>query len=215
MGITIKDKMQMCFNDELLNNEILTNNEKKVLATLLYSYKICKESKDNTIIRTIGALRKDTNMKQNDLYDALRSLETIYGMFERTPGEIWEAGKAKQATEYKLNFKAIFNPPTQHKKFDFSKELESPGTSMGTTISNTNTISNTMSMSNAMSNAMSNTDTNTKAVEVTNKEKNTKSNVVYDMVCNKEVETNKDKELEEKAIKGFKEWAMMINNKGS
>ena len=31
----IKEKMKMCFNDELMENKILTENEKKVLASYM------------------------------------------------------------------------------------------------------------------------------------------------------------------------------------
>jgi hypothetical protein len=128
----IKEKMEMCFNDELLNNKILTEDEKKVLASLMYSYKICRESKDNIIIRAISKLRADTGLGQDNLYEALRSLETIYGMIERIPGKRRKKGERSQATHFKLNFKTIFNPPTKIKKFDFSKELESLETSIST-----------------------------------------------------------------------------------
>lgn len=128
----INEKMEICFNDELLNNKILTEDEKKVLASLMYSYKICRESKDNIIIRAISKLRADTGLGQDNLYEALRSLETIYGMIERIPGKRRKKGERSQATHFKLNFKTIFNPPTKIKKFDFSKELESPETSIST-----------------------------------------------------------------------------------
>ena len=79
----IQEKMRLCFNERLSDNKVLTNNEKKALASLLYSYKICRYSKDGVIIRAMDTLRKDLKMRTNDMYDAVRNLESVYGMIER------------------------------------------------------------------------------------------------------------------------------------
>ena len=127
----IQEKMRLCFNERLSDNKVLTNNEKKVLASLLYSYKICRYSKDGVIIRAMDTLRKDLKMRTNDMYDAVRNLESVYGMIERTPGKVRTYGEKSEASHFKLNFNKIFNPPDKPLKFDFSKELESSETSMG------------------------------------------------------------------------------------
>lgn len=123
--MNIDEKMKLCFNDKLETNEVLTKNEKKVIASLLYSYKVCKEAKNCTIIRAMTALRKDVGINTNALYDALRNLEELYHMIDRTPGETRTIGKPSKATKFILHFDKIFNPPVESKKFDFSKELES------------------------------------------------------------------------------------------
>ena len=105
----IKEKMQLCFNNELLENKILTENEKKVLASLMYSYQICKVAKDNEIIRSMDALRKDVKISNNNLYDAIRSLESLYHMIERTAGVSRGKEKSSIASKFKLNFDTIFN----------------------------------------------------------------------------------------------------------
>ncbi len=130
MDMDIKEKMKMCFNQELLENTILTENEKKVLASLMYSYKICSKAKDNTIIRSMDALRKDIQISTKALYDAIRSLQSLYHMIERTAGESRGKEKSSIASKFKLNFDAIFNPPKEHVRFDFSKELKSSETSI-------------------------------------------------------------------------------------
>lgn len=121
----IKEKMELCFNDELLNNEVLTLNEKKVLASLLYSYKICKEAKDCNVIRSIEALRKDVRINTNAMYDAIRNLENLYQMIERRPGKSRVEGEQSIASLWTLHFDKIFNPPKEAKKFSFLEELKS------------------------------------------------------------------------------------------
>ena len=131
------EKMKMCFNDELIENKILTENEKKVLASLMYSYMICKESKDNIIIRSMDALRKDIQISQNALYDAIRSLESLYHMIERTAGESRGKERSSIASQFKLNFEAINNPPKERMKFDFSKKAKPSETSINTVVIDT------------------------------------------------------------------------------
>lgn len=133
----IKEKMQLCFNNELLENKILTENEKKVLASLMYSYQICKEAKDNEIIRSMDALRKDVKISNNNLYDAIRSLESLYHMIERTAGVSRGKEKSSIASKFKLNFDTIFNPPKERVKFDFSKKVKPSETSINTVVIDT------------------------------------------------------------------------------
>lgn len=132
-----EEKMKLCFNDELIENKILTENEKKVLASLMYSYMICKESKNNTIIRSMDALREDIQISTNDMYDAIRNLESLYHMIERTAGESRAKGKPSIASKFKLNFDAIFNPPKERVKFDFSKKVKPSETSINTVVIDT------------------------------------------------------------------------------
>jgi len=133
----IKEKMKMCFNDELIENKILTENEKKVLASLMYSYMICKESKDNIIIRSMDALRRDIRISNNNMYDAIRNLESLYHMIERTAGESRGKERSSIASQFKLNFDAINNPPKERMKFDFSKKIKPSETSINTVVIDT------------------------------------------------------------------------------
>lgn len=133
----IKEKMKMCFNDELIENKILTENEKKVLASLMYSYMICKESKDNIIIRSMDSLRKDIRINKNDMYDAIRNLESLYHMIERTAGESRGKERSSIASQFKLNFDVINNPPKERMKFDFSKKTKPSETSINTVVIDT------------------------------------------------------------------------------
>lgn len=128
----INEKMKRCFNDELLENKILTENEKKVLASLMYSYQICKEAKDNVIIRAMSELRKDIKISTNDMYDAIRNLESLYHMIERTAGESRGKEKSSIASQFKLNFDAILHPPKEYVRFDFTKIKKSSETSINT-----------------------------------------------------------------------------------
>lgn len=134
----IKEKMNLCLSDELLENTVLSENEKKVLAALLYSYKVCSKSHDGEIIRSMSQLREDSQIKQNKMYEALRNLELLYHMVERTSGESRVQGKTAKASVFKLNFEAIFNPPKTPVKFNFFEGIKSSETPMGTANTNTN-----------------------------------------------------------------------------
>ena len=128
----INEKMKICFNDELLNNKILTENEKKVLASLMYSYQICSKSHDNEVIRSMDAIMKDTRMNKNALYDAVRSLESLYHMIERKAGKSRVHGQPSIGSTFKLNIDAILNPPKERVRFDFSKMMKSSETPINT-----------------------------------------------------------------------------------
>ena len=153
----IKEKMNLCLSDELLENTVLSENEKKVLAALLYSYKVCSKSHDGEIIRSTEQLRKESQIRKSDMYDALRNLDKLYHMVERVSGESRVDGKTAKASVFKLNFEAIFNPPKTPVKFNFFEEMESSETPMGTatttpitttiTMSTTSTKTNTIPMS--------------------------------------------------------------------
>ena len=133
----IKEKMNLCLSDELLENTVLSENEKKVLAALLYSYKVCTKSHDGEIIRSTEQLRKESQIRKSDMYDALRKLDKLYHMVERVSGESRTEGKAAKASVFKLNFKTIFNPPKVPMKFNFFEETDPSETPMGTAITTT------------------------------------------------------------------------------
>lgn len=115
----IKEKMNLCLSEEILENTILTENEKKVLAALLYSYKVCSKSHNGEIIISMGQLLKESELNVNDMYDAWRNLELLYHMVERTSGGKRIKGKRATPATFKFNFEAISNPPKSPKKFDF------------------------------------------------------------------------------------------------
>ncbi len=225
----IKEKMTLCFNEELLNNKILTENEKKVLASLMYSYKICSKSKDNTIIRAMNDLRKDIKISNNAMYDAIRSLESLYHMIERTAGESRGKEKSSIASKFKLNFDVIFNPPKEPTRFDFTKEIKSSETSINTIDTDietdididinkdTNIGINTIIDKNINNDIDENIETNVVF------ENEISNNIIHDdntilnniFVTQKELkkmeidEINKKYEIEE----GIRQWTQEINNR--
>ena len=128
--MNIELKMNDYLNDKLKENTILTVNEKKVLASLIYSYSICRKAKDNIIIRRMSDIRNDIKISNNDMYDAIRNLENRYHMIERTPGTT-----LGDASKFKLDFDKILNPPTEPVAIDFLKFLKTSkpsGTSINT-----------------------------------------------------------------------------------
>lgn len=190
----IKKKMKLCFNDKLESNTILTENEKKVLAALLYSYKVCKDAKDGIVIRGTDKIRKDVKIKNSSMYDALRNLECVYSMLEWTRGEKRELGKPAKAAQFKLNFQNIFNPPTEPVKFSFEEELKSSEMTMGT--ASTNTITKEREITTIMKDERVN-------------EKGTKTSVEKDAETLRKIEIKK--ELEEQ----LKNWTVKVNSRNS
>lgn len=119
----IKEKMEMVLPSAVVENKVLSNDEKKVLAALIYSYGICKNAKDNIIIRSINSLRKDVGMGLNRLYDAIKCLE-FYHMIERECGKRRTAGQPSIATKFKLIKESIENPPEKPIKLNFFDKLK-------------------------------------------------------------------------------------------
>lgn len=228
--MNINEKITLCLSDELIENKILTENEKKVLASLLYSYKVSKKAKDNIVIRAMDAIRKDIQINKNDMYEAVRNLETIYHMIERTPGESRGKEKSKVASVFKLNFDVIFNPPKEPIRFDFSKEIKSSKTSINTTGTGTgigtiidigfdigNTIdSNVGISSDTLSNISSSVGKSSDTLSNIRKSKNIKhddnsilDNILVNQNDLKEME-NKEKIIEYQAKEAFSQWARNI-----
>lgn len=198
----IKEKMELCLNEELEKNEVLTVNEKKVLAALMYSYKICKMAKDGQVIRSMTELRKDVKMDMNKLYDSLRNLEELYGMIERVPGQTRKQGEKSTASLFKLHFDKILNPPKEKKKFDFSNELKAPGTPINK--ANTNTKANI--------NTDTNTEVNTKTKPITNEKTNaTVGNKIGLNYKKIEESIKQDELLKDEIKKQFESWSKKVN----
>lgn len=178
----IKEKMKLCFNQELMENKVLTENEKKVLASLMYSYQICKEAKDNIIIRAMPTLREDIKINTNAMYDAIRNLESLYHMIERTAGEYRVNGKSSKASMFKLNFDAIFNPPKERMRFDFSKKAKSSETSINTADIDTDIVTDKEIV----------TDIDTIIDKNIEKDSDIETNKKFDIDCNIEIEQDND-----------------------
>ena len=121
---SIEEKMALCFNADLENNEILSLSEKKIIAEMLYAYKASSKSSNGRLIISNETLRKNAGIGKANMQGMLVRLGELYGMFERLPGERRREGEKRKATEYILHFDKIFNPPTEPVKFDFSKEIE-------------------------------------------------------------------------------------------
>ena len=208
------ERMNQVLPKEIIETDSLTDNAKKVLAVIINYHFVHEKAKTTGfLVISNSTLRKSSEMNMNMMKDAISELIEC-NLIIRESGKAWKAGEIKTASTYIVcwdNLKKEIKKPSFDELFEsFSNTTKSPGTPIGsttTTTSTTTSITNT-SMSSAMSMSSS-----ASPAATTNKELNVECNVVYDTIG--EVETNKDKELEEKAIKGFKEWAMMINNKGS
>ena len=206
------ERMNQVLPKEIIETDVLTANAKKVLAVII-NYHFVHEKAKTTGFLAIGnkTLRKSSEMKMDMMKDAISELIEC-NLIIRESGKAWKAGEKKTASTYIVcwdNLKKELKKPSFDELFkSFSNATKSPGTPMGSTTTTTTTTPATTNTS--MSSAMS---VSSSASPATTKELNVECNVVYDTIG--EVETNKDKELEEKAIKGFKEWTMYVNTNGA
>ena len=182
------EKMYGRMPETVKNSKVLSDNAKKVLAGLLYSYAVSKPAKETGVLCISNSiLRKAVGMKNENMLSALRELE-MYNLIERNAGMARIEGQKSIASEYIIHFDALKKPIEELSFDDIFGDPKSSETPMGTAITITNTIttSNTISNSNSISNTISNTKTDTKSNTGTTIEPNTTSTTEY---------TNSDKNL--------------------
>lgn len=168
------------------NSKVLSDNAKKVLAGLLYSYAVSKPAKVTGVLCISNSiLRKAVGMKNENMLSALRELE-MYNLIERNAGMARIEGQKSIASEYIIHFDALKKPIEELSFDDIFGDPKSSETPMGTAITITNTITTSNTISNSISNTISNTKTDTKSNTGTTIEANTTSTTEY---------TNSDKNL--------------------
>ena len=178
------------------NSKVLSDNAKKVLAGLLYSYAVSKPAKVTGVLCiSNNVLRKAVGMKNETMLSTLRELE-MYKLIERNAGMARIEGQKSIASEYVIHFDALKKPIEELSFDDIFGDPKSSETPMGTAITITNTISKSNTISE--SNSISNTKTDTKSNIGTTTEANTNSTTE----C-----TNSNKDLK------FEEVNRYINNR--
>ena len=180
------EKMYGRMPETVKNSKVLSDNAKKVLAGLLYSYAVSKPAKVTGVLCISNSmLRKAVGMKNENMLSALRELE-MYNLIERNAGMARIDGQKSIASEYIIHFDALKKPIEELSFDDIFGDPKSSETPMGTAITITNTITTSNTISNSISNTISNTKTDTKSNTGTTIEANTTSTTEY---------TNSDKNL--------------------
>ena len=171
------EKMYGRMPETVKNSKVLSDNAKKVLAGLLYSYAVSKPAKVTGVLCiSNNMLRKAVGMKNETMLSAIRELE-MYNLIERNAGMARTEGQKSIASEYVIHFDALKKPIDELSFDDIFGDPKSSETPMGTAITITNTITTSNTISNSISNTKSKTNsiTNTSTTtEYTNSDKNLK-----------------------------------------
>lgn len=178
------EKMYGRMPETVRNSKVLSDNAKKVLAGLLYSYAVSKPAKVTGVLCiSNNMLRKAVGMKNETMLSAIRELE-MYNLIERNAGMARTEGQKSIASEYIIHFDALKKPIDELSFDDIFGDPKSSETPLGTAITITNTITTSNTISNSISNTKSNSISNTKSK--TNTISNTSTTTEY---------TNSDKKL--------------------
>lgn len=214
------------FDEEWLSKTNLTFDEQRVLANLLYSWRVTSKATSDYenglgfLIRSIEQLRKTIHIAQNALYKILNDFETKYKYIDWERGETRVKGKEPKAAKFTIYIDRILTTPAPQKMTNF-KELLKLKNSISTASINTNTKLNTNNNVNAnveiSSNVIRAGITNLEAKEKINNNVNATSNSKEDEITKKNYYANADSNMKEAIDKGmsyneYKELLSSMNN---
>lgn len=139
------EKMYGRMPETVRDSEALSDNAKKVLAGLLYSYAVSKAKTTGVLYLSNAMLRNAVEMKTACMLGALRELE-MYNLIERKTGRSRTEGQRSMASEYIIHFDALREPVKELSFDDIFGEAKPSETPMGTatTIAITTTTSTTI-----------------------------------------------------------------------
>ena len=138
------------------DSKVLSDNAKKVLAGLLYSYAVSKAKATGVLYLSNAMLRNAVEMKTACMLGALRELE-MYNLIERKTGRSRTEGQRSMASEYIIHFDALREPVKELSFDDIFGEAKPSETPMGTatTIAITTTTSTTTTIPTSTTTSMS------------------------------------------------------------
>ncbi len=139
------EKMYGRMPETVRDSEALSDNAKKVLAGLLYSYAVSKAKTTGVLYLSNAMLRNAVEMKTACMLGALRELE-MHNLIERKTGRSRTEGQRSIASEYIIHFDALREPVKELSFDDIFGEAKPSETPMGTatTIAITTTTSTTI-----------------------------------------------------------------------
>lgn len=173
-----QERMDALLPDNVKNSSVVSENAKRLLATIL-NYYYCKDKvkENDTLFIGNAAMRDSVGIKMDNLIDARQELREL-GLITTKAGKKRSEGEKAVATEYRVNWDNLMKP-IQKPCFEtlFAKFLKRPSTVEGTAYTNTytNTDSNT--------NSESNTDSNTK-ININTIQNNTMQDKPIEDECN-------------------------------
>lgn len=155
-----KERMEQILPSNIKETDVLSDNAKKVLATIINYYLLKEKVKTSKFLAINNEdLRKSANIGKAYLMTAINEL-TDCNLINRKVGLKWKEGEEKRASEYRLiveNLKKPIKIPSTDKLLEslFETPPEPLSTKDSPTI--TNTITNTESKSVSTSVSHSNT----------------------------------------------------------
>lgn len=139
------ERMAEVLPSEIKNTDVLSNNAKKTLATIMNYFAILDIAKSsNYLVCPNSVLRKAVGIRNNDLINAVQELIEC-DLIERQVGHKRVEGEEAMASTYVVKWLNLVKPIKKRNTFEelFSEFLKSSETPLGTTDIDTDTVSDT------------------------------------------------------------------------
>ena len=176
--------------------DVLSDNAKKTLATIMNYYLLLEEVKANGyVFLNNDTLRQSVGIKKNYVLPAVQELIES-GLIERQVGKRRTEGEKATASVYKVIWENLTKPIKKKNTFEelFSEFLKSSGNPLGTTVTDTVSVTDTETVSDIVEE----TDTFSEIVEVSDEDKEkgiAENDVDAELVIDNEVEIKKEFEV--------------------
>ena len=143
-----EERMKQVLPANIQESEELSNDAKKVLATLLNYFSVLKVAKEsNFLICSNSVLRQSVGIKYNEMLSAIQELVECE-LITREIGTRRKKGEAPLASVYRINWNNMLKPIKKKNTFEelFSDYLKPSENPMGTAITNTITNANNVNV---------------------------------------------------------------------
>lgn len=140
-----EERMAEVLPSQIRNTDVLTDNAKKTLATLMNYFSILNIAKTSGfLVCPNNVLREAAGIRNNDLVSAVQELIDC-DLIERQVGQKRVEGKKAMASTYVVKWKNLVNPIKKKNTFEelFAEFLKSSETPLGTTDTESDTESDT------------------------------------------------------------------------
>lgn len=139
------ERMAEVLPSEIKNTDVLSNNAKKTLATIMNYFAILDIAKSSKyLVCPNSVLREAVGIRKNDLINAVQELIEC-DLIERQVGHKRVEGEKAMASIYVVKWPNLVKPIKKKNTFEelFSEFLKSSETPLGTTDTDTDTVSDT------------------------------------------------------------------------
>lgn len=139
-AIRISDeRMAEVLPSEIKNTDVLSDNAKKTLATLMNYYLMLEEVKKNGYVYLSNQILRDSvGIRNNDVLSAVQELIEC-DLIERQAGRRRTQGERAMASTYKVKWNNLVKPIKKKNTFEelFAEFFKSSETPLGTTVTDT------------------------------------------------------------------------------